>query len=105
MTQQNSISLKFICILVCLLLFYNSCYKCALYSADSWLGNSEKQDQDENADPQKRVTQHSQPRDTVSASTVDSYDAAFMRQRNSEQTVPQQYDNQQNLNDDDFFGS
>ncbi|CAL1530514.1 unnamed protein product [Lymnaea stagnalis] len=67
-------------------------------SDDSWLGNpgDNNEEMEEEAGLKKQVRQ---VRPTVSASTVDSYDAAFMRKNN--QTERQLI----NQNDDDFFGS
>ncbi|XP_005102780.1 uncharacterized protein LOC101859580 [Aplysia californica] len=83
-------------------------------SDDSWLSNpgqgeehhNEAEDEEEHG-LQKRV---SQLRPTASASTVDSYDAAFMRQNTDERMVrhvrPAQNTRETgDLNDDDFFGS
>lgn len=87
---------------------------------DSWLGDEDRGDEytvnrtaedgngtEDRADsgrgspcsPQKRVVQGVRP--TASASTVDSYDAAFQRQRHITQT----HSFSAEQNDDDFFGT
>ena len=79
---------------------------------DSWLSNPADDHipddvEEEEAGLQKRLTSL---RPTVSASTTDSYDAAFMRQNTDEKMLrrvrpAQSITETDNVNDDDFFGS
>ncbi|XP_076463506.1 uncharacterized protein LOC143295774 [Babylonia areolata] len=68
--------------------------------ADSWLGDEEAAERapSEHSGPQKRA--HGTKRPTASASTVDSYEAAFQRQP---RPPPESQDNDLER-DDDFFG-
>ena len=73
-------------------------------SGDSWLGDDEVMGSGRGSpSPRKRV--HGSIRPTASASTVDSYDAAFQRQPNSTLvTVQSNTAEQHEPRDDDFFG-
>ena len=66
-----------------------------VFSDDSWLGEDDGGAAD-STEPIKRVNQHLRP--TASASTVDSYDAAF--QRKNQQSLP----DTSSQRDDEFFG-
>lgn len=69
---------------------------------DSWLGDDEAAERVSSArsGPKKRIQTTVRP--TASASTVDSYDAAFQRQP---PTSSSQLENNFEQRDDDFFGS
>jgi hypothetical protein len=71
-------------------------------SSDTWLGIPDKTDLEEEHGLQKRVRQIKQ---TVSSTTIDSYDAAFMQE--SPKTNVQSVHNLHNVQavNDDFFYS
>ena len=79
----------------------NPLLKCQL-SVDSWLGDDEAMERvaSGSSGPKKRVQTTMRP--TASASTVDSYDAAFQRQPPASSL---QLENNVEPRDDDFFGS
>ena len=79
----------------------NPLLKCQL-SVDSWLGDDEAMERvaSGSSGPKKRV--QTTMRSTASASTVDSYDAAFQRQPPASSL---QLENNVEPRDDDFFGS
>ena len=79
----------------------NPLLKCQL-SVDSWLGDDEAMERvaSGSSGPKKRV--QTTMRSTASASTVDSYDAAFQRQPPA---TSLQLENNLEPRDDDFFGS
>ena len=79
----------------------NPLLKCQL-SVDSWLGDDEATERvaSGSSGPKKRVQTTMRP--TASASTVDSYDAAFQRQPPASSL---QLENNFEPRDDDFFGS
>ena len=79
----------------------NPLLKCQL-SVDSWLGDDEAMERvaSGSSGPKKRVQTTMRP--TASASTVDSYDAAFQRQPPASSL---HLENNVEPRDDDFFGS